>query len=329
MASREGMTTDPKFRLILGNCLDVMRSWPDDHVDLIVCSPPYEDARTYGIDFKVKGQEWVDWMLPICAEASRVCKGLVIVNCEGRTEQFRWSATPVLLMADLHRAGFNLRKPPLYVRHGIPGSGSVDWLKNRYEFCIAITKPGKLPWSDNTACGWVPGYGPGGAPSHRGKDGKRANRSFTEQTRRKSDGTRGKRERTGYMHSERKTDGRLIQRRYDSPPLSNPGNIIEDDDDEMPDALIDCGAETDFGIGNENEAPFHPKLANFFIRSFCPPGGVVCDIFSGTTGQEAIRNGRNYIGIDLRQSQIDLSRRRCQAARQGIGFGLHIQGTNE
>lgn len=109
------MTTDPKFRLILGNCLDVMRDWPDDYVDLIVCSPPYEDARTYGIDFRTKGEEWVEWMKPICREASRVCKGLVIVNCEGTTRQFRWSATPVLLMADLHREG---RLPVRRVRHG-------------------------------------------------------------------------------------------------------------------------------------------------------------------------------------------------------------------
>jgi len=37
----------------VGDCLDVMKSLPDDHVDLVICSPPYEDARTYGIEFKL------------------------------------------------------------------------------------------------------------------------------------------------------------------------------------------------------------------------------------------------------------------------------------
>ncbi len=46
------------------------------------------------------------------------------------------------------------------------------------------------------------------------------------------------------------------------------------------------------------------------------PGGTrtgkVLDIFCGssTTGQSCMENGRNYVGIDLRQSQIELSKRR-------------------
>jgi DNA modification methylase len=32
--------------VIHGDCLDVMRTMPDDSVDLVITSPPYEDART-------------------------------------------------------------------------------------------------------------------------------------------------------------------------------------------------------------------------------------------------------------------------------------------
>ena len=48
-------------RVILGDCLDVLRGMEDDSFDLVVTSPPYEDARTYGIGFSLKGQDWVDW----------------------------------------------------------------------------------------------------------------------------------------------------------------------------------------------------------------------------------------------------------------------------
>ena len=30
--------------VILGDCFDVMKSWPDGYVDGIICSPPFRDA---------------------------------------------------------------------------------------------------------------------------------------------------------------------------------------------------------------------------------------------------------------------------------------------
>ena len=65
---------------------------------------------------------------------------------------------------------------------------------------------------------------------------------------------------------------------------------------------------------SQNEAPYPESLCEFFIKSFCPPGGTVLDCFSGsgTTVAVAERLGRNGIGIDLRQSQVDLATRRLQ-----------------
>jgi 16S rRNA G966 N2-methylase RsmD len=268
----------------VGDCVELMRKLPAKSVDLVFGSPPYEDARTYGIDFKLKGQAWVDWMLEVVKASLHVSKGLVAFVVEGRTRNYQWTATPALLMADLHRAGITIRKPPLYVRHGIPGSGGPDWLKNRYEFIVCATNGGKLPWSDNTACGHDPLFPPGGAPSHRGKNGNR--KTFAVQTRRASDGS-----------CQIANDA---DKQRPLPEKANPGN------------LIDCGANTHFGLGNENEAPFPEKLAEFFVKSFCPPGGIVLDPFSGsgTTAKAAAANGRRAIAIDLRESQIELTTRR-------------------
>jgi len=49
----------------------------DNSVDLVFCSPPYEDARTYDIDFSLKGEAWVAWAIPGFMECLRVCRGLV------------------------------------------------------------------------------------------------------------------------------------------------------------------------------------------------------------------------------------------------------------
>jgi len=69
-------------------------------------------------------------------------------------------------------------------------------------------------------------------------------------------------------------------------------------------------------LAHENEAPFPEKLADYFVRSCCPPEGVVLDPFmgSGTTGAAALKSGRRFIGIDNRQSQVGLARRRLADA---------------
>ncbi len=327
-----------RYEIITGDCLEVMTTMEPNSVNLVFGSPPYEDARTYGIDFNLKGQDWVDWMVKVVQESLRVSRGLVAFVVEGKTRKFRWSATPVLLMADLHRAGVHLRNPPAFQRVGIPGSGGPDWLRNDYEFIVCCTSGGKLPWSENTAMGHPPKWAPGGDMSHRLSDGTRRNQwgasakstggergqdgklkqakpkpshvfSTKAQTRRKADG-------------ERKRDGLYVE-----PKKANPGNVIQQTytASEVAALLEHAGDVTRHNVGggqmgdklaHENEAPFPESLAEFFIRSFCPPDGVVLDPFSGsgTTLAVARKQGRRGIGIDLRQSQADLAAKRL---RQG------------
>lgn len=302
----------PVNQIICGDYLEVMKDWPDNCVDLVFGSPPYEDARTYGIDFNLKGQKWVDWMVEVYKESLRVCKGLVAFVVEGKTKKFRYSATPIFLMADLHRAGIHLRKPPIFQRVGIPGSGGPDWLRNDYEFIVCATSGGKLPWSDNKACGHPPKYAPGGEMSHRISSGKRVNQWGGGMSHpcgpRKKNGSRGTYERPSHKlatktGSPRRTNGSREQQEYVPPTKANPGNIIH--------CKVGGGA-LGSPLAHENEAPFPERLAEFFIRSFCPPDGVVLDPFlgSGTTAAVAHKTERRWMGIDVRQSQVDLSNRR-------------------
>lgn len=257
-----------KHIVVMSDALEFLKSCPKDSVDLIVTSPPYLDCRTYN-DIEGKPiEEWVPWMVEIVTECVRACKGLTAIVCEGKTRKYAYHPAPFLLIADLYRKGFNLRKPCVYERDGIPGSGGPDWLKNRWEPIICVTRKGKMPWSDNTACGKPPKYGLGGPMSNRTAKG----------------------ERLGTGQNLKGSCGVL-------PEIANPGNII------------DCGADTQYGMGNQNEAPFHVKVPSFFVQSFCPAGGVVLDPFcgSGTTAEAAKMYGRRFVGCDLRQSQVDMT----------------------
>ena len=91
---------------------------------------------------------------------------------------------------------------------------------------------------------------------------------------------------------------------YEPPVLANPGNLIH--------CVVGGNQLGGDHFASQNEAPFPEALATFFIRSFCPPGGIVCDPFSGsgTTAAVAVRWGRRALACDLRQSQVELARKR-------------------
>ncbi len=328
-----------KHSIVQADCLEWLRDLEADSVDLVFGSPPYEAARTYSIGFNLRGQAWVDWMVKVYVEAARVCKGLVAFVVEGQTRAYRWSATPALLIADLHRAGLCLRKPPIYHRVGIPGSGGPDWLRNDYEFVVCVTRPGKLPWSDNTAMGHPPKWAPGGEMSYRGVDGARTNSH--RKPRNRFGGQRAQHDKDGqiidrpamgfatsFAHAKDGTvEGnhkRILTRKregqrepgpngnsYDPPTLANPGNVIR------------CnvgGGQMGHDLAHENEAPFPLALAEFFVRSFCPPDGLVADCFSGsgTTAHAALESGRRFTGCDARASQVELTKRRLETITLGM-----------
>jgi hypothetical protein len=309
--------------IITGDCLEVMRRMEPASVDLVFTSPPYEAARTYGIDFTLKGQEFVDWCVERYLECLRVCKGLVAWVIEGQTRSYRYSAAPILLMADLHRKGVHLRKPPIFSRVGIAGSGGPDWLRNDYEFIVCATSGGRLPWSDNVAMGHKPKWAPGGAMSHRVSNGARVNQwghPIDSGATVTLDGgkvrSRGKRPShqlapNHKQHTKTRANGVKEVQTYIPPTLANPGNVIR------------CkvgGGLMGSKLCHENEAPFPESLAEFFIRSFCPPNGTVLDCFSGsgTTVSVAKRLNRNGIGIDIRESQCDLARRRLATVQREL-----------
>jgi len=263
-ASGERKGCDWSFQV--GDCQSL--PFEDDTFDLVFCSPPYESQRAYSeLEFNLSGQDYVEWAADCFMECLRVSKGLVAWVVEGCTVNFEYSYTPFLIGAEVQKRGGKLRKPVVFQRNGIPGTGGPDWLRNDWEPIICATKNGRLPWSDNTAMGTAPKQNKPRQATNRTKDGTRKDTT------------------------------------YNDPEIANPGNIIK--------GLVGSG-----GLGwqdaHENEAPFPEWLAEFFIRSFCPPGGKVLDPFSGsgTTVSVAVKNGRSAVGIDRRESQVWLGETR-------------------
>jgi len=59
------------------------------------------------------------------------------------------------------------------------------------------------------------------------------------------------------------------------------------------------------------------KLADWWTRYICPPGGVVCDPFmgSGTIALAAIQNGCQFVGCDRMPEYVEIAKRRITEAQ--------------
>lgn len=68
------------------------------------------------------------------------------------------------------------------------------------------------------------------------------------------------------------------------------------------------------GLSFKHPASFPEKLAEDHILSWSNVGDTVLDPFlgSGTTGKTALKNGRNFIGIDCSAEYVEIARQRCE-----------------
>jgi len=340
------------------DCIAFLDSLEENSVDLILGSPPYADARTYGIDAVYGCQDWVDWMLQVTKAATRVSKGLVLWAVAGVQRELNYWPCCEGLAWEWWKQGGQQWRPCIWWKvdedeggTGIPGSGGKQWLRNDWEYILAFKKEGWLPWADNTVMGHAPVYAQvGGEMSNRTVDGQRSNARVGHGAKSRRDrwageppdtASRGEQSlldgsvedmlddpwntasRGGQGIGGRKQDGRKKQgpmrvgakdasgktkrkRGAPMPKLANPGNCI------IVKARVG-GGHIGARVAHENEAPYPEKLCEFFIRSFCPPDGLVLDPFcgSGTTLAVAVRHGRRALGCDLRESQIALALKRC------------------
>lgn len=292
---------------------------PDQSVDMVMFSPPYLGARLYGMPDQIKPLEriepWACWMVDVVSESLRVCRGAVIVVCAGQTKGWNYHPAPEALAYKAHAAGIHQFRPCFWHRVGIPGSGSGQWYRADVESVLCFKRPGKSPFAEPTANGHVPKWAPGGSMSHRLTTGEKVNqwgKVGGGLGRRPSGKRRGKGSPSHVVVKMiRQPDGSLEAQSYLPPKIANPGNLVR--------GIPVGGGQMGHLLAHENEAPYPVRLAEYFIRSHCPAGGTVLDPMcgSGTTLHAAVNLGRTGIGYELRESQVELTRRRMSEVVEG------------
>ena len=98
--------------IICGDCLEVMKDWPDGCVDLVVTSPPYDDLRDYkGYSFDFEG---------IAQQLYRITKdgGVVVWVVADKTVNGSETGTSFKQALYFMKIGFNLHDTMIYEKSG-------------------------------------------------------------------------------------------------------------------------------------------------------------------------------------------------------------------
>jgi site-specific DNA-methyltransferase (adenine-specific) len=260
----------PIAEIIHGDCLEILKGFPDEHFDLIVTSPPYADRRanTYG---GVKPDRYVEWFLPRAAEFKRVLKrtGSFVLNIKEKTEEGEKHTYVIELILALRKQGWLWTEEYVWHKKNCHPGKWPNRFRDAWERCLHFTR--ERHFKMNQEAVMVP--------------------------------------MGDWAKTRLKALGKNDVVRFDSQVGSGFGKNIanwKDRDMAFPSNVLHFATE----CGNKNHSAAFPKaLPQWFIKLLTDPGDVVLDPFvgSGTTCAVAQELGRLSVGIDIKQDYADLA----------------------
>lgn len=243
--------------------------------DLVATSPPYADARTYGMGCAFTDKDYQE--LAHALWDSLRPGGHALINLDAPVRDWAKDKRgterglhPWRFMLYAHdTVGFRLPDWLVFGRQGLPGVYAGRF-RNDKEPLFWFQKPGGEPYLDK----WT---------------------LVTGATFDQSDVQSGSRHSVGSVNT-RRASGRAVKEGVKHRgTLWNYGAV----------AHGHTGAPDIEAAGHPARWPY--KLARDIIVCFCPPGGLVCDPFlgAGTTMIAALEEGRRFIGGDIGSRQKD------------------------
>ncbi|MCP8313356.1 MAG: site-specific DNA-methyltransferase [archaeon] len=265
--------------IILGDCREVLKTFPDEKVDLIMTSPPYAYNRkkTYG---GVPVKKYVEWFLPILEELKRVLspKGSFVLNIKERTvDGERGTYVYELVMAMQKQDWLWVEDYIWHKKNTYPGRWP-NRFRDVWEHCYHFTKSKKFNMYQEAVM----------VPMGKWAEKRLAKLSETDR----------KRDESKTLSGFGKNVSHWVGRKF-----VYPDNVLY--------LATECS-------NRGHSAAFPIDLPKWFIKLFTKPGDVVLDPFigSGTTAQAAIELGRHYIGIELMEQYYQLALNNVQKWQQ-------------
>lgn len=254
----------------IGDCLDIMETFPDQSVDLIVTSPPYADARkhTYG---GIHPDKYVEWFCSRAIEMKRILKptGSFVLNIkEKAVDGERHTYVLDLILALKREIGFLWIEE--YIWHkttSMPGKWKYRF-RDSWERIIHFSVSKDLKMNQDAVM----------EPIGNWTQARLTNMSKNDMVRQES-------------ATNSKTGRRIAN--WQGRDKVYPSNVLH---------------KTPITHNTGHSAAFPEWLPEFFITLFTDEGDVVLDPFlgSGTTYTVAKRMNRVGVGIEIMSEYQDL-----------------------
>lgn len=256
-----------------GDCLEILKKYPDNFFNLIVTSPPYADSRnnTYG---GIKPDEYVGWFLPRSEEFFRVLKpdGTFILNIKEKAVDGERHTYVIELILSLRQQGWLWTEEFVWHKKNCFPGKWPNRFRDAWERCLQFNKSKKFNMYQKEVM----------VPMGTWAKTRLKKLNDTDRIRDES------KVNSGFGKNISNWIGR--EKAY-------PTNVLH--------FATECY--------NKNHSAVFPKtLPEWFIKLFTKEHDWVLDPFvgSGTTSEVAQNLSRNSVGIDILSDYCELANKR-------------------
>ena len=265
--------------ILQGDSAEVLKTLPDNSIDLIVTSPPYADQRksTYG---GISPDKYVEWFLPISEQLLRVLKpsGTFVLNIKEKVVDGERSTYVMELILAMRKQGWLWTEEFIWhKKNSYPGKWP-NRFRDAWERLLQFNKSKKFAMYQEEVM--VP----------MGDWAKSRLKNLSDTDKRRDNSKVG----SGF--------GKNISNWIDR-EKAYPTNVLH--------LATECN-------NKKHSAAFPEELPEWFIKLFTKEGDMVLDPFagSGTTLFVAERMGRSAIGIEIMEDYYKMIKNQLEELYQ-------------
>jgi len=129
-------------RLVVDNCINVLRRLPEASLDLVITSPPYDGQPKYGNGERYARDWYEDFFLKVTAEVHRTLKphGSFILNYRSRRQKNERGTLQYEIIFWLREQGFLFAEDFVWGKPSPPPGHFKRYLKDAVEYCFQFAK---------------------------------------------------------------------------------------------------------------------------------------------------------------------------------------------
>ena len=325
--SKEAFLKENENRIICGDALETLKNFPDESINCSITSPPYYGLRDYHkkeqIGREKTVEEYLDRLINVFREVRRVLKKdgtcfIVIGDSYAGTSSKKEQRDPK------YPKGRNGQNPSITQK--VLGYKSKDLMGIPWRLAFALREDGwylrsDIIWHKENAMPEACKDRPTRSYEHIFLLSKSPRYyydydSLAEPMKEvsKKRYVRGRSKENKYLNEN---SGAKIQKINEARKY---GQYKGDNIPQFRNKRDIWTINTTSFRGN-HYAAFPPKLAEICMIAGCPKGGIILDPFigSGTVGLIALLHNRKYIGIELNEEYVNLTKKRIETEVKKLG----------